>query len=234
MYNDWIDVSVPLDDGVIVWPGDPEFQRELLSTTAVDGVEVSQLRMSVHTGTHVDAPAHYLEGGATIGTMPIDAMVGPCVVLQIPEDVIRIDVEHLEAVDLAEGERVLLRTGNSTRGLLGRRSFVEDYTFLTPDAAAYLARLPARCVGIDYLSVGGPGPEGVETHELLLASGVWIIECLELAHVAPGTYDLVCLPLRLMSAEGAPARAILQKLGGRKEDEIDFIDDALEWATKTG
>lgn len=234
MYNDWIDVSVPLDGGVIVWPGDPEFERELLATTAVDGVEVSQLRMSVHTGTHIDAPAHYLEGGATIGSMPIDATVGPCLVVEIPDGVTRIEVEHLEEAVLAEGERVLLRTANSRRGLLSRRSFVKDYTFLTPAAAAYLARLPARCVGIDYLSIGGPGPEGVETHEVLLANGVWIIESLELAHVTPGTYDLFCLPLRLMDAEGAPARAIMQKLGGRKEDEIDFIDDAMEWATKTG
>lgn len=208
MQRSWIDISVPVRPGMPQWPGDPPVEVERVQDQAKgDEATVSRLSMSVHAGTHLDAPLHYFEGQASIETLPLDATVGPARVLGIgSDDPVR--PEDLERFGIQPGERVLLRTRNSDH-VWKTDSFVEDFVFLTPAAARYLAERRPRCVGVDYLSVGGFGPDGARTHQALLGAGVWIIEGLDLSGVEPGTYDLVCLPLRLRDAEGAPARAAL-------------------------
>jgi len=210
----WIDVSVPLHEGLVHWPGDPRFIIERVSELERgDPATVSKVTMGVHTGTHMDAPAHFLRDGATIDTLPLDATVGSARVIAIsdPESV---KPAELRSHRVKRGERVLLRTRNSGRRWT-QEAFFEDFVYIAADAARWLAERGVRCVGVDYLSVGGFHRDGHETHEALLAAGVWIIEGLDLSAVEPGRYELLCLPLRIAGAEGAPARALLRPLAAR-------------------
>ena len=227
----WVDVSVSLSPETVVWPDDPALRVRDLTTFDADAVRVSELQMSVHTGTHIDAPTHYLRDGSCIDEMPLDATVGPCIVLDLANAGQRIEASHLADFDIPPGERVLLRTQNSSRRLYGERTFASDFAHLGLSAAEYLAQRDVRCVGIDYLSVGG-FDDGDAVHRVLLESGAWIIEGLDLRRTAPGAYELVCLPLKLVGLEGAPARAILRKM--RTADTRDEVDDAVEWASLQG
>lgn len=211
---EWIDISVPVTEEMPTWPGDPPVIIDrVLDFAAGDGVTLSRLEIGLHAGTHVDAPLHFLPGGAGIDAMPIEAMTGPVRVIAIEaED--RIEVVHLRKEQLVAGERVLFKTRNSR--LWAQKGFVGDFVHLSPEAAGYLAGTGVRTVGIDYLSVSGYGKEAGEVHRLLLGSGVWIIEGLDLSRVVPGRYRLFCLPLKIAGAEAAPARAFLQSAGGTR------------------
>jgi arylformamidase len=207
----WIDVSVPVYSGMAHWPDNPPVVVErLLDMDRGDAANVSKLSLGAHTGTHMDAPRHFLRDGAGIDALPFDATVGPARVIEI-RDPVAITVAELTRHGLRQGERVLFKTANSAR-CWGTDEFVEDFVSIARDAAAYLVGRGVRTVGVDYLSVGGFRPEadGAGTHAALLGAGVWIIEGLNLAQVQPGMYDLICLPLRLLGADGAPARAILR------------------------
>jgi len=197
-----IDVSVPIRPGMVVWPGDPEVRLELAGAIA-DGAEanVTRLALSAHAGTHVDAPVHFLEGASGTDKLPLEALVGPCVV--VDATAARGDLGP-EALDGVSGgvERVLFKTRNSE--LWAREGFVEDAVELGEAAAREVVRREIRLVGIDYLSIGG-----AEVHRTLLRAGTVPLESLDLRGVEPGEYRLVCLPLRLVGADGAPARAIL-------------------------
>jgi arylformamidase len=206
----WIDVSVPLRTSMVHWPGDPAVVIErVMSFDAGDRSTVSRLDMSAHTGTHMDAPLHFVPGGAAIDTMPIDATVGPARVVAI-DDPVSVKADVLEALAIDTGERLLFKTRNSARAWASD-AFVEDFVFLSAEAARYLARKRLRCVGVDYLSVSGYHEDSAPTHRALLEAGIWIIEGLNLARVEPGRYDLVCLPLRIAGGDGAPARAALRR-----------------------
>jgi arylformamidase len=161
-----------------VWPGDPDFRVEPVCSLDTGEANVTAVSMSLHTGTHVDAPLHYLAGGVSIDCMPLDATIGPARVL-----------DRLESHRAGAGERLLLKTPP-----------------LSPDAARVLADAGVRAVGIEGLTIGG-----AETHRILLGAGVWVIEGLDLSAVEAGEYDLVCLPLKVTGAEGAPARAALRR-----------------------
>ena len=205
----WIDVSLPLHEGMAHWPGDPPPRIERVSDlTRGDACTLTHLDMSAHTGTHVDAPAHFLPGGATLDELPLDALVGPARVVEIADPHL-VTAGALRGAHIRRGERVLLRTSNSGRGVL-HAPFAADYVALDVDAARFLAARAVCCVGIDALSIGPPGAEGDEVHRLLLAAGIWVIEGLDLAAVRPGRVDLLCLPIRLAGAEGAPARVMLR------------------------
>ncbi len=207
----WIDVSMPLHAGMAAWPGDPEFRRDVVeSVEAGDMATVSALRLCSHTGTHVDAPAHFVPGGATIDAAPLDVMIGPARVVAIARSH-AVDVDDLRAVDPRPGERLLLRTSNSDRRIL-RGPFTMDYVALTADAARFLVQRGVVLVGVDSLSVGRP-VDGVETHRVLLGAGIWVIEGLDLADVAPGDCQMACLPLRILGGDGAPSRVLL-RFGG--------------------
>jgi arylformamidase len=207
----WIDVSLPLRNGLVHWPGDPPFVIERIKDLErEDPATVSHIAMGVHSGTHMDAPAHFIRGGAFLDAMPPDALVGRGRVVEI-EDGQSVTVEELEPHRIRRGERVLFKTRNSDR-CYKTDTFVEDFVYISAGAARYLASRGVLCVGIDYLSVGGFFRDGRETHELLLGAGVWIVEGLDLSVIEPGPVDLICLPLRLAGAEGAPARVLLRSL----------------------
>jgi arylformamidase len=206
----WIDVSIPLSRHTVCWPGDRRF--EAASECAIergDECNVSAFSMSAHLGTHVDAPLHYIHGGASMDELPLDAMIGPTRVIGIKGDAIT--PEELERDGAVAGERLLFKTRNSDRAWYDEE-FTDRYVHLTPDAARWLALRRPALIGVDYLSVGAPGKEGALTHTILLNAGIWIIESLDLRRVAPGGYELICLPLRIAEVEGAPARVILKIL----------------------
>jgi arylformamidase len=165
--------------------------------------------MHPHTGTHIDAPLHYLPGGASIDAIPPDATVGPARVVQVDGPVI--DAVTLGPVAPQSGERLLFRTANSERCWHGA-CFRKQFVSVTPDGARHLVAAGIRTVGIDYLSIGPYGREGDETHTILLSAGIWILEGLNLSGVPPGRYELACLPLKIEGGDGAPARALVRKL----------------------
>ena len=205
--SNWIDISVPLRNGMVVWPGDTPFERtSTLEIANGDPCNLSQISTTAHIGTHMDAPRHYLANGAGIETMPIDACIGRARVIEIHDSEVIRPLE-LEPHNLAKGERVLFKTGNSTR-CWKTDHFQEKYIYIAPETAQYLAGRGVRTVGVDYLSVGGFASGGPETHRILLQASIWIIEGLNLENVDPGEYELVCLPLKIIGSDGAPARRI--------------------------
>jgi arylformamidase len=208
---EWIDVSVPLRDGMVHWPGDTPFERKMnMEISNGDLVNLSQVMGSAHTGTHMDAPLHFIPNARSIDTMPLSATIGPARVIGI-EDAEAIKVSELAKHNIASGQRILFRTVNSGR-LWKTDLFHEDYVYINPESAEYLAAIGIQTVGVDYLSVGGFYTGNAETHRALLGAGIWVIEGLNLEHVEPGSYEMVCLPLKLVGADGAPARAALRKL----------------------
>ncbi len=209
--TDWIDISVPLRNGMVHWPGDPAYDiHHVHDQKKGDVCTVSQVNMGVHTGTHMDAPLHFIEDAASIDEMPLDATIGPARVIQIRNRK-SIGREELMEHEIEASERVLFKTANSDR-LWTSNEFAEDFIFIAKDGAEYLAERGVRLVGVDYLSVGGFKEDGVATHQALLGAGIWVIEGLNLSGVEPGEYELICLPLKLEGAEGAPARAILRSV----------------------
>jgi arylformamidase len=195
---------------MVHWPGDPAFHIERAQDQEKgDVATVSRVALGVHTGTHMDAPLHFIRNGATIDSMPLDATVGRARVIRI-DDPKSIKRGELLSHGILHGERILFKTRNSN-GAWNTDQFDEDFVFISRDAAAYLAECGVRCVGVDYLSVGGFREDGPETHHALLGAGIWIIEGLNLQSVEPGEYELACLPLKLTGSEGAPARAIIRR-----------------------
>jgi arylformamidase len=204
----WRDVSMALHAGMTAWPGDPLFRRDLVeSLERGDVATVSALHLSSHTGTHVDAPAHFVAGAASIDLAPLDVLIGPVRVVQVSNPDV-VDVEALRAIAPRPGERLLLRTANSDRRFL-QGPFTMDYVAPTAQAARFLVECGVVLVGVDSLSVGRPD-DGLETHRILLGAGIWVVEGLDLADVAPGSYDMICLPLRIPGGDGAPARVLLR------------------------
>jgi arylformamidase len=212
MTSPWIDVSVTLKTAMVNWPGDPPVRfSHASSIERGDPATVSLLEMGAHTGTHMDAPAHFVRGGIGIDAMPLDAAVGTARVIAI-RDRESIKVEELLEHSIQRGERILFKTYNSEH-CWDTAEFVEDFVYLSAPAAEHLVERQVRLVGIDYLSVGGFSADGVETHQALLNAGVWIIEGLDLKQVRPGSVELVCLPLKIAGGDGAPARALVRQLG---------------------
>ncbi|MDO8729744.1 MAG: cyclase family protein [Candidatus Omnitrophota bacterium] len=206
-----IDLSVPLRDGMVHWPGDPPVRiRKVKEIGGTHSSNLSLLSMGSHTGTHMDAPGHFLKGGLTIDRLPLEAVIGPARVIPIrhPRE---IRVEELRPHRIRSRERILFKSRNSSR-CWKSDAFVRDFVHLTAESARYLAGLRLRCVGVDYLSVGGYKKDGAEVHRALLGAGIWIIEGLNLSAARPGRYELMCLPLKISGGDGAPARAVLRKL----------------------
>ena len=206
------DISVPVRPGMIVYDGDPDVTLERVKAIA-DGASanVSRLDFGVHTGTHVDAPVHFIDGARGAETIALEALIGPVVVVDATEQTEHIDAAALGRLAIPAGtERVIFKTNNSR--LWDLDHFSADFIGLLGDAAAALVARRIRLVGIDYLSIGPKG-NGVPTHVALLEAGVVILEGLDLRRVEPGAYQLVCLPLLLVGSDGAPARAVLIRNG---------------------
>ena len=208
----WIDISVSLRNGMAQWPGNPPVRIErVLDVELGDSHTLSEITMGSHTGTHIDAPLHFIKGGAGINDMPVDILIGRARVLEIH------DTESIKPGDLVQhrirrGECILFKTRNSYH-VWQTGKFEENFVFISLEAAQFLVDRKVRAVGIDYLSVGGYKRDGSQTHKILLGAGVWIIEGLDLLQVAPGKYDFICLPLKLGQGDGAPARAMLKPVG---------------------
>jgi arylformamidase len=205
------DISVPIRNDMVVYEGDPDVRIELAQSLARgDMANVTRLDMGAHTGTHIDAPAHFIEGGAGVDAIPLDVLTGRAQVVDATHVRGHIDAEALAALPIAADiERVLFKTTNSRLWDLDR--FSADYIALAADAADRLAARGVKLVGIDYLSIA-PKDDAVTPHRTLLEAGVIIVEGLDLREVPPGAYELICLPLRIVGRDGAPARAILRDL----------------------
>jgi len=203
-----IDITLPMHDGMIVYEGDPGVSVTVaLSQERGDPANVSMLRFGSHTGTHVDAPVHFIAGTPGVDALALDVLIGPTLVAELasPRTVERAD---LAALPLDGHTRLLLKTRNSA--LWQQGSFARDYVAMSVDAARFCVERGLKLVGIDYLSIEGFGVTGHPVHTTLLGAGVVILEGLDLGRVTPGVYELICLPLRLAGGDGAPCRAVLR------------------------
>lgn len=206
------DVSVTIDDRLPVWPGDPRFDIHRVEKIE-DGANanVSEIDMGAHTGTHVDAPYHFLMDGSRVDTLPLEVLVGPAVVVVIPDGVNVLDASALEDANVPAGaRRILFKTRNSGYWNKYGPEFQTDFVAIDAAGAQWLVDRGIQLVGIDYLSIS-PYKHSRPTHEILLAAKVVIIEGLDLSAVQAGEYQLACLPVKLGGAEGAPARTILTR-----------------------
>ncbi|MBI4484253.1 MAG: cyclase family protein [Acidobacteria bacterium] len=201
------DVTVALSPELPVYPGDPEIRvnpwRQL---SKGDHANVSQLFLGSHTGTHVDAPSHFIQGARSLDELPPDHFVGPAQVVEL-YGITSIEPQHLEGLRLS-APRVLFKTRNS--GFWKSRTFREDFVYLEPETAVWLVDHGIRVVGIDYLSVEKFRSPEPMTHRILLEKEVGIIEGLDLSAVPAGPYELLCLPLKIRGGDGAPARVLLR------------------------
>lgn len=203
-----LDISVSVRPGMPVYEGDPDVTVRRIATMA-DGAlcNVSRLDCGVHTGTHVDAPLHFIDGAPGVDALPLDALIGPASVVDATGVRGDIDAAALRTLAIPESAtRLLFKTPNS--GLWAHDGFSPNFIGLTEDAAALLVERGAVLAGIDYLSIAPPG-DPAPTHLVLLRAGIVVLEGLDLRQVRPGPYRLICLPLRLAGADGAPARAVL-------------------------
>jgi arylformamidase len=198
----YIDVSLPLTDRLSAWPGDPAFLQEpVRSLEAGDAYAVSRLTLGTHTGTHVDAPAHLLADGRGVDSLSLEILVGRARLVDVGGHA-RVERDHLEQLDLSDHLRLLLKT---------RVSGGAEAVGLAPAAAAYLVQIGIKLVGIDGPSIDPEDSADLPAHRALLAAGVVIVEGLDFAEAEPGDYELICLPLRIPGADGAPARAVLRR-----------------------
>lgn len=209
------DVSVPLSAATPTYPGDPGIDiTKWLTLAKGDAANVSLINFGLHSGTHVDAPAHFIEGGARVESLPFESLVGEAEVIEVPDHIRAIEEDFVSSSCARGAQRILFKTRNSDFWSNLKQGFREDYTYIDPAAAQRLVELGVKLVGIDYLSVEQFKSAGFETHHALLSQGVIILEGLDLREVPAGVYELICLPLKIAggSGDGAPARVILRTL----------------------
>lgn len=204
------DISLSISPNLPTWPGDPGLQLELFQSMDKGAhANVTKISSSLHLGTHVDAPRHFINDGSTVEQLPLDVLTGPCYVTQLPDGIEAITSEVLDRTEItSEMKRVLFGTSNSHYWAKGESTFQTDFVAITEDGAEWLVERGVQLVGVDYLSVA-PYSEPIPTHVVLLKAGVVIVEGLNLSNIMRGFYDLYCLPLKIVGSEGAPARTIL-------------------------
>jgi len=199
---------VPLDADVPSYPGNTPFSLEAIKRIARgDSSNVSTLHMSAHSGTHVDAPRHFFDQAPGAEGLPLEMLMGRARVIEVTSRK-GISAEDFAGIDLSEDVRLLIKTRNSR--LWGSPEFHNDYVGVTAEGAKFLVERGVKVLGVDYLSVEVFKTPGAPAHHTLLGGGVIVIEGLNLRDVEPGTYDMVCLPLRIVGADGAPARVVLR------------------------
>lgn len=205
----WTDISVPIQPSTPIFEGDPAYRIELAASMAAGAIcNVSRLELGAHTGTHIDAPRHFIDGAAATESLPLDVCIGPAWVVDGTRLNRTIGAAAVAGLDIPAGEtRLLFKTRNSD--LWGKPGFQSSFIAFDGDAAASLVERGARLVGIDYLSIA-PFGDPVATHVALLAASVVILEGIDLRDVEPGPVDLLCLPIRLVGSDGVPARALVR------------------------
>jgi arylformamidase len=209
------DVTVPLTNEMPTYPGDPGIQiRAWYSLQNGDPANVTHLNFGAHTGTHVDAPAHFIDGAAKVETIPLEVLMGPAQVVEVPDNCMSIDEQFVQSNCERGQTRILFKTRNSSFWHQENGKFREDFTYLDLQAAERVAKLGVKLVGIDYLSIEKFGQKDHPTHIALLSKGIVIVEGLNLSAVSPGFYELICLPLRIRSGsgDGSPARVVLRSI----------------------
>jgi arylformamidase len=206
-----IDITATVSPKIVRWPddADPPSQTWLSRIEEGDSSNVSEWRMSSHTGTHMDARLHFVPGGWTIEALDLGRCVGLCRVVDLTHLEGHVGRADLEEAEVAGEARLLLKTRNSDLDLMYREEFDEGYAAISQEAAEYLVEIGVETVGVDFLSVEPFEDEEFNTHHTLLGADVVILEGLVLAGVEPGEYFLACLPLKLAGSEGSPARAVL-------------------------
>lgn len=203
------DISLGISPGMVVWPNNPGVELERVNRIE-DGANsnVSRLALGVHTGTHLDAPVHFVPGATGVEALPLEVLIGRCLVVHLPRTR-RITATDLSAAGIAANtRRLLIKTRNSAYWARGDSEFHTDFVAIDPAGAQWLVDRGLELVGVDYLSVA-PWKESRPTHQILLNAGVVVVEGLDLAKVKPGRYELTCLPLKLIGSDGSPCRAIL-------------------------
>lgn len=205
-----IDISLPISKQLPIWPGDPPLEISTeMSLKNGDSANVSRINMSVHTGTHLDAPLHFFENQASIEEISLELLIGEVSVVHFNDNVQMVTSKDLQSLGIAEWpKRLLMKTRNSSLRLWQDITFHPEFCALSTDAADFLVNHGVLLIGIDYLSIA-PYVDPDSVHKILLHAGVIILEGLNLIDVTEGNYDLICLPIKIMEVEGAPARAIL-------------------------
>jgi len=209
----WIDVTTTLDPSTTpVYEGDAPMTFEFLKDMRKgDAFTLSKYSLGAHSGTHIDAPMHFVVDGAPIERVPIERLIGSARVIEIADDVQAIDAAELNRHDWKGAPRVLFRTRSSARGWMTSPAFHRDFAYIATDAAQLLADAGVQLVGIDYLSAEQFGAPAPRAHQILLGKGIPIVEGLLLVSVRGGDYDLIVLPMKVARHEGAPARAVVRK-----------------------
>jgi arylformamidase len=209
----YIDISVPISQDLPTWPGSPEIELyRNLDLNQGDVANDTTLNFSVHTGTHIDAPLHFIQNGKSVDQISLETLIGSVFVTEVANDVTIITADVLDSLEIPPGiKRLLLKTQNSQLWSTQVKEFQPDFVALTPDAAQWVVDREIGLIGVDYLSVQR-FHDGPETHQILLGAEVVIIEGLNLADIKTGYYELICLPIKLRDSEGAPARVILKRL----------------------
>jgi arylformamidase len=209
--SNWIDISLPIYEGMVGGPNDPRVTVKLVRDPAKgDPVTMSQLTMISHTGTHIDSPRHFFVDGTTIDALPLETFIGPARVIEI-KDTDSIKPAELEPYDIQSGERILFKTKNSS-WVYDSDKFVTPYVYISNEAALFLVEKKVQLVGIDYITVGGYAnrEDNRVVHKLFLNGGVSILEEVNLKGVKPGRYELIAVPLRFRKLDAAPCRAIIR------------------------
>ena len=213
MSNGWVDVTATLDPATTpVYEGDAPMKFEFIKDMRKgDALTLSVLSLGAHSGTHIDAPMHFVRDGASIDRVSLEPLIGPARVIDIPDGVQAIDAAELNRHEWRGAQRVIFRTRSSLRGWMESPTFHRDFAYIAPDAAQLLADAGIRLVGIDYISAEQFGAPAPRTHRILLGKGIPIVEGLALAGVPAGDYDVIVLPMKVAGHEGAPARAVLRR-----------------------
>ena len=203
------DISVALGSESIDYPDDTPFQRKMVQTLERgDECNLSEIEMSVHAGTHLDAPGHFIKSGKTIDQFPVQRFIVPALVVDISNR-IRIEPAELENTPVQPGEAILFKTRNSKESLADSGIFREDFVYLSEEGADWCLRKAVGLVGIDYVSIEPFADKGSPVHHKLLDKGILILEGINLKEVPVGSYTLYCFPLKISNSEGAPVRAVL-------------------------
>ncbi len=202
------DATLVIHEGMLTFPGDPPFSIEtVFDCRKGDPFNLALMKVGTHLGTHVDPPAHYVEGGATVDEIPLEVMVGPGVILDM-QGRQSVDRQALEESWIGDYPRILLKTDNSPKLL--ESGFRTDYVSLTEDGARFLVTKGVKLVGIDYLSIEKYMHPGAPVHHILISAGILIVEGLSLSDAPPGPCRIYCLPMKIKGGDGAPARVLIE------------------------
>ncbi|MCB0833315.1 MAG: cyclase family protein, partial [Bacteroidetes bacterium] len=212
------DISLTISNDLVTWPGDPKVDIQLpIQMKKGDPCNVSRWQIGAHTGTHTDAPFHFIDDGKGIDQVPLDLYIGPCLVVEVRPKTINIEAEDLKGIDLKGHSRVLFKTSNSRHWKNGNMQFDQDFISVGVTGADVLLKNKIKLVGVDYLSVESfHAPFEHPVHKKLLGAGMVVVEGLNLSSIKPGEYELICMPLKILHGDGTPVRAALREMPGSR------------------